>query len=154
MLSKIKSLHVGRKSRYVAVVTVLAFVVASAASFVAPRKASAYISCNSTPQNCTWSINQCLASKPFLSTAIGAGHRKCTGAVQGFMNQFYGRNLRVDGDFGPATAWTVWWYQDLKNIGRDGKVGNQTWTTIWYDCLGRGALNNDPRICDSTYRYF
>lgn len=39
-------------------------------------------------------------------------------------------NVKVDGDFGPATAAAVKVYQKAHNLTADGIVGNNTWATI------------------------
>jgi hypothetical protein len=35
---------------------------------------------------------------------------------------------QIDGQFGPITANATWQWQNRYQIGRDGQVGNQTWT--------------------------
>jgi len=149
MFKKLNHAGTERKGRIFAVAAVFALTIASLSALVAPQKAAAYSACSGN--SCSLSVEECLAKNPRpLLKVNGVPDRKCTAAVQGFMNEVYSRGISVDGSYGDQTAITVAWFQIKFDIGVDGKVGPATWQKIRDVCTWIYAYNEN-QACFSRW---
>ena len=147
-----KNLRLANKSRLFAAVAAFALTATSFASFVAPQKAEAYFGCAGLPANlCSSSVYECIAKNPQPLLKNLSSDKKCTAAVQGFLNEVGNRGLTIDGKYGDATAWQVIWFQVQTGLTPDGKVGPQTWQKMVDVCTLILAQNQSNPICGSKY---
>ncbi len=141
--------------RSLAIVTVLALTVASAATFIAPGQASAHTLGNCYPvlRRCSPTIMQCKQSRPFLFWGV-QNQRPCVAALQGFLHDNYYHLYAgpIDGLFGQGTHNAVRAFQWVYGLRVDGKVGPETWTYIDFFC----AFTEDDQgwyACRTDFAY-
>jgi len=155
MFSKIRQSKIVGKSRYAAMIGVLAFAVVSAGTFMNPARAQAVAVCR-PGMKCSPTVYECLKFKSTLVLKKSAQQIGCVASLQGFYSTIAGYNfVKVDGIFGDDTAWATLGYQlGHPPLKVDGVVGLQTWNQIEKDCHAGpfGGTVHDA-ICKTNFGY-